>query len=278
MQVPTCQGHCSNLLYHADIAGNVLCLGPVQAQSRSRLWVLPRRSPSSSQSQSAHSQTWCVPPVQHGMQRPPWSFILHMQALSAFHTLQVAKARSMLPEHIRVLELPHETPYIRDTAPLVWAHLCTASISLHCWPAAAAVPRPERPVQPCRLQFVVRGAEGVNGGGEVAAVQFRFNAYGAKQNPDGSWQSKYGTLYATDMADARWANTVSACLVQRSLFGEQQCSSRWMQGLVHHDVAETKQCALKTSLPLQGGPEAGCVGGRCLLQVAHGPGGWLSAH
>ena len=52
---------------------------------------------------------------------------------------------------------------------------------------------------------MVRGAEGVNGGGEVAAVQFRFNAYGAKQNPDGSWQSKYGTLYAKDMADARWA-------------------------------------------------------------------------
>ena len=29
----------------------------------------------------------------------------------------------MLPEHIRVLELPHETPYIRDTAPLVRAPL-----------------------------------------------------------------------------------------------------------------------------------------------------------
>ena len=35
--------------------------------------------------------------------------------------IQVAVARSLLPEHIRVLELPHETPYIRDTAPLVCA-------------------------------------------------------------------------------------------------------------------------------------------------------------
>ena len=32
----------------------------------------------------------------------------------------------MLPEHIRVLELPHETPYIRDTAPLVRAHLLSS--------------------------------------------------------------------------------------------------------------------------------------------------------
>lgn len=67
------------------------------------------------------------------------------------------------------------------------------------------------------LQFVVRGAEGLNGGGEVAAVQFRFNAYGAKQNPDGSWQSKYGTLYATDMADARCAGFCHACLERSTL-------------------------------------------------------------
>ncbi len=57
----------------------------------------------------------------------------------------------------------------------------------------------------------------MDGGGEVAAVQFRFNAYGAKQNPDGSWQSKYGTLYATDMADARWAKSCQyKCMVQRN--------------------------------------------------------------
>ena len=32
---------------------------------------------------------------------------------------QVKRAREMLPPHINVLEVPHETPYIRDTAPLV---------------------------------------------------------------------------------------------------------------------------------------------------------------
>ena len=42
-----------------------------------------------------------------------------------------------------------------------------------------------------------------SGEAEVAAVDWAFNAYGATKNPDGSWQSKYGTLYATDMADAR---------------------------------------------------------------------------
>ena len=42
-----------------------------QDPSRSRLRALPRRSPSSSLSQSAHSQTWCVPGGQHGMQQAP---------------------------------------------------------------------------------------------------------------------------------------------------------------------------------------------------------------
>ena len=49
----------------------LMSLCPVQDQSRSRLRVLLRRSPSSSLSQSALNQTWCVSGVQLGMQRPP---------------------------------------------------------------------------------------------------------------------------------------------------------------------------------------------------------------
>ena len=53
------------------------------------------------------------------------------------------------------------------------------------------------------MQFVVREPKSGSGEREVAAVDWAFNAYGGTKNADGSWQSKYGTLYATDMADAR---------------------------------------------------------------------------
>lgn len=36
---------------------------------------------------------------------------------------QVARARSLLPDKVHVLEVPYETPYIRDTSPLVSALL-----------------------------------------------------------------------------------------------------------------------------------------------------------
>lgn len=37
---------------------------------------------------------------------------------------QVARARSLLPDKVHVLEVPYETPYIRDTSPLVGPLLC----------------------------------------------------------------------------------------------------------------------------------------------------------
>ncbi|KAK9903367.1 hypothetical protein WJX75_003891 [Coccomyxa subellipsoidea] len=89
---------------------------------------------------------------------------------------QVPRAREMLPEHIRVLEVPHETPYIRDTAPL----------------------------------FVVRPSSGNPAQNEVAAIGFKFNAYGGIQKEDGSWWTKYGALYATDLKDARVSTTIAA--------------------------------------------------------------------
>ncbi|EIE23219.1 agmatine deiminase [Coccomyxa subellipsoidea C-169] len=89
---------------------------------------------------------------------------------------QVQRAREMLPAHIRVLEVPHETPYIRDTAPLFVVR-----------------PSPEDPAQ-----------------NEVTAIGFKFNAYGGIQKEDGSWWTKYGTLYATDLQDARVAATLAA--------------------------------------------------------------------
>lgn len=38
---------------------------------------------------------------------------------------------------------------------------------------------------------------------EVLAIDFKFNAYGGIQKEDGSWWTKYGALYATDLKDAR---------------------------------------------------------------------------
>ncbi len=38
---------------------------------------------------------------------------------------------------------------------------------------------------------------------EVLAIDFKFNAYGGIQKEDGSWWTKYGVLYATDLKDAR---------------------------------------------------------------------------
>lgn len=35
--------------------------------------------------------------------------------------MQASRARSMLPDAVQVLEVPYETPYIRDTSPLVSA-------------------------------------------------------------------------------------------------------------------------------------------------------------
>ncbi|CAL8465287.1 g4822 [Coccomyxa elongata] len=92
---------------------------------------------------------------------------------------QVKRARDMLPPHIHVLEVPHETPYIRDTAPL----------------------------------FVVRPSTGSAedfSQNEVLAIDFKFNAYGGIQKEDGSWWTKYGALYATDLKDARVAATLAA--------------------------------------------------------------------
>ncbi len=39
---------------------------------------------------------------------------------------------------------------------------------------------------------------------EVLAIDFKFNAYGGIQKEDGSWWTKYGALYATDLKDARY--------------------------------------------------------------------------
>lgn len=52
------------------------------------------------------------------------------------------------------------------------------------------------------VQFVLRG-DGEPGKKEVAAIDFRFNAYGGVQKEDGTWWTKYGSLYATDLKDAR---------------------------------------------------------------------------
>ena len=53
------------------------------------------------------------------------------------------------------------------------------------------------------VQFVVRPSPGDPAQNEVVAVGFKFNAYGGIQKEDGSWWTKYGVLYATDLKDAR---------------------------------------------------------------------------
>ena len=53
------------------------------------------------------------------------------------------------------------------------------------------------------MQFVVRPSSGNPAQNEVAAIGFKFNAYGGIQKEDGSWWTKYGALYATDLKDAR---------------------------------------------------------------------------
>lgn len=48
----------------------------------------------------------------------------------------------------------------------------------------------------CCMQFVVKE-------GKVTAVDWAFNVYGGTQKEDGTWVSKWGSLYATDLKDAR---------------------------------------------------------------------------
>ena len=48
----------------------------------------------------------------------------------------------------------------------------------------------------CRMQFVTKD-------GRLTAVDWSFNVYGGTQKEDGSWVSKWGSLYATDLKDAR---------------------------------------------------------------------------
>ena len=47
----------------------------------------------------------------------------------------------------------------------------------------------------CRMQFVIKD-------GQLTAVDWAFNVYGGTQKEDGSWVSKWGSLYATDLKDA----------------------------------------------------------------------------
>ena len=46
------------------------------------------------------------------------------------------------------------------------------------------------------MQFVIKE-------GKVTAVDWGFNVYGGTQKEDGTWVSKWGSLYATDLKDAR---------------------------------------------------------------------------
>ena len=48
----------------------------------------------------------------------------------------------------------------------------------------------------CCMQFVVKD-------GKVTAVDWAFNVYGGTQKEDGTWVSKWGSLYAADLKDAR---------------------------------------------------------------------------
>ena len=65
------QGHCSGGLGNRQTMQATVSLWHAQDPSRSRLRVLLRRLPSSSLSQSAHSQTWCVPCVQRHQPQLP---------------------------------------------------------------------------------------------------------------------------------------------------------------------------------------------------------------
>lgn len=46
------------------------------------------------------------------------------------------------------------------------------------------------------VQFVIKE-------GRVSAVDWGFNVYGGSQKEDGSWVSKWGSMYATKLKDAR---------------------------------------------------------------------------
>lgn len=117
----------------------------------------------------------------------------------------MAAARAALPDHVRVVPLPQDDAWFRDTGPTVsaaaaGAAFCHAArrrlqlrlLALPCWLPTLA------PRLPSPRQFVVREEGG--GRRSVAGVDWRFNAWGGVE----------GGLYASWQRD----DAVAASILQ----------------------------------------------------------------
>ena len=70
--------------------------------------------------------------------------------------VQVARAREMLPSKVHVLEVPYETPYIRDTSPLVSCPRAgQAAEQLHILCIYHRGLGSDQPVSDCKLFYVI---------------------------------------------------------------------------------------------------------------------------